>query len=264
MKEKLRIIIGIVVAFALIFAIGLELNNVNKARTEKFVNPVATFDIQDYGTVKIELYPEYAPNTVANIIALIEAGYYNNKVIQGKDDLCLYMARNAEDETEGPKASLIDSSIEPDSENDYQYEINGEFIANEFEKNTLRHEKGVVSLNRSDYSSYGLVEEGYNSGSAQFSVMMTDSSNLNGVYCAFGKVVEGLNILEKVYNEAVIATPEEGEEAEEGAIKEFNPMPVITNATVEKSGVDYGKPEIHEAFDIQGYLNDLYSQYYTN
>ena len=264
MKEKLKITIGIILIIILIASIGVVGYNAVKAKTEDIVNPVATFEIQDYGTVKVELYPQYAPNTVSNVIALIEAGYYNNKVIYGKDDLCLYMARNSEDNAEGPKASLIDSSIEADSENDYEYEINGEFIANEFEKNTLRHEKGVVSLNRSDYSSYGLTEEGYNSGNAQFSVMMEDSSNLNGVYCAFGKVTEGLDILEKIYNEAAVATEEDGEESSTSSIEKFNPMPVITSASVEKNGVDYGKPEIHKAFDIQSYLNELYSQYYSN
>lgn len=138
----------------------------------------------------------------------------------------------------------------------------GEFIANEFQQNTLRHEKGVISLNRSDYSSYGLTEEGYNSGSAKFSVMMQESSNLNGVYCAFGKVIEGLDILEKIYHETQIAQAEEGEE--ESSIKEFANMPVITNASVEKYNVDYGKPEVHKKFDIQNYLNELYSQYYSN
>lgn len=126
----------------------------------------------------------------------------------------------------------------------------------------MRHEKGVISLNRSDYSSYGLTKEGYNSGSAQFSIMMQENSNLNGVYCAFGKVIEGLEILEKVYNEVQIAEIKEG--AEESSIKEFASMPVITNASVEKYNVDYGKPEVHKKFDIQAYLSELYSQYYSN
>lgn len=93
---------------------------------------------------------------------------------------------------------------------------------------------------------------------------MQEGSELNGVYCAFGKVVEGLDILEKIYNEAEIAQKDEEEGYQEGEIQEFATMPIITNATVEKYGVDYGKPDVHEAFDIQGYINDLYSQYYSN
>lgn len=265
MKEKLKIVLGIVIAAIILLVSGFVVYNNARANSEKVVNPVATFEIQDYGTVKVELYPEYAPNTVTNLIALIESGYYNNKVIYGKDDICLYMARSAEEDSSGPKASLLDTSIEADSDSDYEYEINGEFVANGFEQNTLRHEKGVISLNRSDYTAYGLTEESYNSGSAQFSVMMESTPNLDGVYCAFGKVTEGLDVLEKIYNEAAIAedTAEEAEESEEGSIKEFATMPVITSASVEKNGVDYGKPEVHEAFDIQAYINELYSSYYS-
>ena len=264
MKEKLKILLCLIVTVLLIGLIGYIVRNDVKAATEEVQNPVATFEVKDYGTVKMELYPEYAPNTVSNIIALIESGYYNDKIIYGKDDVCLYMARSAEDDGKGPTMSLIDSSIEADSEDDYEYEINGEFVVNKFEQNTLRHEKGIVSLNRSDYSSYGLTEEGYNSGSSQFSVMMGESSALNGMYCAFGRVTEGLDILEKIYNEAQVVATEGNESESNSTIKEFETKPVITSATVEKYGVDYGKPEVHEKFDVQSYLNNLYSQYYSN
>lgn len=262
MKEKIKWMVLIVIVIVLIALIGFLLYNGVNAATSEPTHPIATFEVQDYGTVKMELYPEYAPNTVANFIALIEAGYYNNKVIYGKDDICLYMARDASEEEAGePTISLIDSSVEAGSDDDYEYEINGEFIANEFEQNTLRHEKGVISLNRSDYTAYGLTDESYNSGKARFSVMMTSAPNLNGVYCAFGKVTEGLEILEKIYNEVAIAENENGEESEESTLKEFATMPVITNVTIEKYGVDYGKPEVHKAFDIQEYINELYSNY---
>lgn len=264
MKEKLKMFVGLVIIIVLIAGICWGAYGAVKAKTEAVVNPVATFEIQDYGNVKIELYPEYAPNTVANFIALIRAGFYNNKVIYGKDEICLYMARDTDEEAKGPTMHLLDDSVEADSEEDYEYEINGEFVANNFEQNTLRHEKGILSLNRSDYSAYGLTEEGYNSGNYRFSIMMAESSNLNGVYCAFGKVIEGLDILEKIYNETEIAPAEEGEETEEDAMKKFANMPVVTNATVETYGVDYKKPEVHEAFDIQSYINALYSQYFTN
>ena len=265
MKEKLKFIIGIVIAVIIILLIGLVIYNSARSKNDNSTNPVATFELQDYGTVKMELYPEYAPNTVANFIALIQAGYYNNKVISGKDSLCLYMGRDSDEDAEGPKVSLIDASVEADSDDDYEYEINGEFIANGFEQNTLRHEKGVISLNRYDYSSYGLSEEGYNSGRAQFSIMMQDASNLNGVYCAFGKVTEGLDILEKIYNETEIEVTEtEDSEEADDSIKQFATMPVITNATVDTFGVDYGTPEVHKAFDFQSYINELYSSYYSN
>lgn len=268
MKEKLKIGIGIALIIILLGLIGWGVYSAVKANTEEVVHPVATFEIQDYGAVKLELYPEYAPNTVANFIALINSGFYQNKVIYGKDELCLYMARDTAEDAKGPMLSLIDSEVQADSDDDYEYEINGEFIANQFEQNTLRHEKGVLSLNRSDYSAYGLTEESYNSGSYRFSVMMTENANLNGVYCAFGKVTEGIEVLEKIYNEAEIATKEETEEndheEDENAIQEFANQAVITNASIETYGIDYGKPVVHEAFDIQSYINNLYSQYISN
>lgn len=269
MKDKLKIAVLTIIVIILVGLIGFVIYNGVSSVLKKTANPIATFEIQDYGTVKMELYPEYAPNTVSNFIALIEAGYYNNKVIFGKDDVSVYMARvNEEEDSIAPTVSLIDSSVEKDSEEDYKYEINGEFISNKFEQNTLRHEKGVITLNRSDYSSYGLTEESYNSGSAQFSIIMNDATELNGVYCGFGRVVEGLDIIEKIYNENELKQVETEEDADghdhEQEIKEFSSKPVITNATIEKNGVEYGKPDIHKAFDLEEYMNELYSSYYSN
>ena len=260
MKEKLKLFVLIIITCVLFLGVGLAVYTIIKSQNDEINHPIATFEIQDYGTIKMELYPEYAPNTVTNFIALINAGYYNNKVISGKDDMCLYMARVADEEEKiTPKISLIDSSIEADSDNDYEYGINGEFIANGFEKNTLRHEKGSISLNRSDYAMYGLYEEGYNSGNAQFSVMMNDESNLNGLYCVFGKITEGIEVLENIYENAETVADEESN----GGIKYFSNKPVVTSATVETNGVDYGMPETHETFDIQEYVNQLYSSYYS-
>lgn len=259
MKEKLKIGFGMMIILILLSLIGWIMYHAISAKMDKTQNPVASFEIQDYGVVKMELYPEYAPNTVANFIALIEAGYYNNKVVYGKSNQgILYVAKNTEETAQNPTISLLDNSIEKDSDQDYEYEINGEFIANEFQKNILRHEKGVISLSRKDYSLYGLTKEGYNSGNAEICVMMQNNAELNGLYCAFGKVTQGLEIFEKIYQETQI---EQGEENQENTIQKFNPMPVIVNASVEKQGIDYGKPEVHEAFDVQSYVNQLYSQY---
>ena len=157
----------------------------------------------------MELYPEYAPNTVANFIKLVESGYYNDKVFYGRDDVCIYVGRTADGEVTNPTANFITGN----AEETYEYTIKGEFVANGFEQNTLRHEKGVISLIRNDYSQYfsELYEESYNSGNAQIGIMMGDkAANLNGVYAAFGKITEGLEIVEKLYNEAeVVAIPEE-------------------------------------------------------
>lgn len=303
MKNKLKLIALIIIAILLLGACGWTIYSVVNAKNSKIAHPVASFEIENYGTVDIELYPEYAPNTVTNFIALINAGYYNNKILYGKDDICVYMGRSKEEDKEAgtttdgenyvmtvpigedatseenseesseekseeenneytkPMASIFDSSIEKDSDQDYEYEINGEFVSNGFNKNTLRHEKGVISLNRSDYSAYGLKDESYNSGQAQFSIIMEDTPSLNGFYSGFGKIVNGYDIIEKIYSECPIKEKTE-EETDTSAINEFSEYPVIRNATVETYGVDYGKPEIHEAFDFNAYINNLYLQYY--
>ena len=266
--KKVKIVLWVLIAIMVVGLIGLNVYSIYSAKTQEVVHPEISFEIENQGTVKMELYPEYAPNTVANIVKLAEKGYYNNKVIYGKDEICLYLGRNSAGEAENPKASLINEAIEVDSENDYEYTISGEFLANKYEQNTLRHQKGVVSLMRSDYTQYfsNLSEESYNSGNAQLGVIMEDSPNLNGAYAAFGKITEGLEILEKIYNEEAIKV-EETEEGEEEhtheGIEEFATYPVIKSATVNTFGNDYGNPVISKAFDYNAYLNELLSSYYS-
>ena len=138
-------------------------------------NPIVTMEIEDYGTIKIELYPEYAPNTVANFVNLIESGFYDGLtfhrlvpgfVLQGGDP--------DGDGTGGPG-----------------YTIDGEFKANGYTQNTLSHDKGVISMARSmDYDSAG----------SQFFIVLDDSakSSLDGMYAGFGRVTEGMEILEEI------------------------------------------------------------------
>lgn len=266
MNIKLKMILWVLLGVITVALIGLCVYNLFLSKTQSTVHPEVSFEIENYGTIKMELYPEYAPNTVANIIKLVESGYYNDKVIYGKDEVCLYLGRNLEGEAINPKASSIDSSVEADSDKDYEYTIPGEFVANGFEKNTLRHEKGIISLIRSDYSQYfsELSEESYNSGNAQIGIIMNDARNLNGIYTAFGKITDGLEILEKMYQENKIKEVEK-EEAEEleNEIQEFETYPVIKSATVNTFGNDYGIPTIQEAFDYESYINEMLSSYYS-
>lgn len=290
MGKIIKACLWTIIAVGAVCLVGLLIYHFVLASQNGVTHPEVSFEIKDYGTVKIELYPEYAPNTVANIIKLVENGYYNDKVVYGKDDICLYLGRNSEGEAVNPKISLINKDIEAESENDFEYTISGEFIANDFKQNTLKHEKGVITLLRNDYTQYiqSLSEQSYNSGNAQLAIMMDDASNLNGIYAAFGKVIEGMDILEKMYNELEIAEPE-AEEAEAGTgteetvlseeaaeeettdsteesagIEAFKEYPVITSATVDTKGVDFGMPKTDEAFDYEEYMNNLMQQYYSN
>lgn len=266
MGKKLQICILTIIALVTFLLLGGVICNLVRATNEDVIHPEVTFEIENVGTIKMELYQEYAPNTVANIVKLVEAGYYNNKVIYGKDELCLYVGRTQEGEAENPTVSLINSKVEAGSEADFEYSIEGEFTTNGFTQNTLRHEKGVVSLIRNNYGS-SLYEESYNSGNAQLGVMMSDNaSNLNGAYAAFGKITEGLDLLENIYNtqELIVEVDEETGEVVEstGGIEEFSNKLVITSATVDTHGVEFEIPEVIEAFDYEEYMYQMiYSQY---
>lgn len=267
MKKKTQLIVWIILAVLAIALCGFICVNIVMAKTHEVKNPVATFELENYGTVKIELYPEYAPNTVANFISLINKKFYDGKAFYGRDVNAIYATRNIDGELAAPTTSLIDSSIKAGSSDDYEYQINGEFVANGFESNTLKHEKGVVSMLRENYASYfGLETEGYNSASCHFQIMLDDNRNLNGLYAAFGKVTEGLDVVEKVFNSATVQSEEDSEETEtsENTIIDFETPVIITSATVETYGVDYGVPVVHSAFDYNAYLQNYFTQYYTN
>lgn len=271
MGKKIQFILWIIIGIvAIVLVGGIVYNRVNM-ETQEVNNPVATFEIENYGTVKMELYPEYAPNTVANFIKLIESGYYNDKVIYGKDEICLYLGRDSAGEVVDPTIGLISDDIEAGSDSDYEYTISGEFVANGFEQNTLRHEKGIVTLIRNDYTQYftSLAEESYNSGCAQLGIMMSDdASSLNGAYAAFAKITEGLDVLEKIYNEAEMKPEETSEDgttssSSEG-ISQFATYPKITSASVDTHGENYGMPKTQKAFDYNSYIYNLYSQQQNN
>lgn len=136
-------------------------------------NPVVAMYIESYGSIVMELYPDVAPNTVNNFISLIKSGFYDNNtfhrlmrgfVLQGGD---------------------------PDGTGNGGpgYSIKGEFSDNGFENN-LKHEKGIVSMARASYSN--------DSAGSQFFIMLDKADYLDGSYAAFGKVIDGFDILEVI------------------------------------------------------------------
>lgn len=276
MKKKIGLIAWIIVLIAALVGLGFYVFNYIRMNNEGNVHPEVTFTLtsgDQVGNVKMELYPEFAPNTVTNFIRLVEKGFYNDKVLYGKDEICLYLGRNSDGEAVNPKVSNIDDTVEKDSEADFEYTIEGEFYNNGYEKNTLSHEKGIVSLLRNDYTQYiqSLSTESYNSGNAQIAVMMSDnSSTLNGVYAAFGRVTEGMDFLENLYNNLEVknldatgseVTDETAAEDTSG-IDQFNVYPTITSATVDTHGVNFGMPEYEKAFDYTTYMNNYFSSRY--
>ena len=261
---RILLILGIILVIAGIVFVSY---GVYKKMTLNVPNPIATMEVEDYGTIKIELYPDKAPNTVANFIRLANRGYYNgttfhrtmpNFVIQG--------GSKTGDGTGSPNLSDIMDNVSTDKE----YNIPGEFIANGYEKNNIKHEKGVISMARSDYSYYGYTKEGYNSAGCQFFIMTENNNSLDGLYAAFGKVTEGMDVVEKISNTEVYYRDTELKEGEEApkdkdgnAIESDTPkkQPVIKSITVETYGVDYGIPETAEPFDLSSILASQYLGY---
>ncbi len=259
-NKKKQLIQTIILIIAIILVIALILSlcyGYYRKVTYKGQNPIATIEVEDYGTMKVELYPNYAPNTVSNFIALANNGFYNGLTFHRIIEEFMIQGGDPDGDGSGaPTMSYIDPNIEKDSDEDVKYSINGEFTENEYDENTLKLEKGVIAMARNDYSNYGssLLKEGFNSAGSQFFIMTTDDNlALTGYYAGFGKVIEGFDVLEKISKTKVKAASDEDTEKS----IPVNP-PKITNISVETYGIDYGKPETHEQFDINNYFSQQY------
>lgn len=132
--------------------------------------PIVTILINDDKEIKVELYPEIAPNTVNNFLTLVQQGFYDNtifhRVIPG------FMIQGGDPDGTGMGGP--------------GYGIPGEFDSNGF-RNTLHHTRGVLSMARSMMP---------NSAGSQFFIMHKDSPHLDGQYAAFGKVIEGIEVVD--------------------------------------------------------------------
>ena len=244
MKENGKILS--ITALIIVLALGafLAYGYYQKA-TFKLQRPIVSMEIKDYGTLKIELYPDMAPNTVKNFIKLINEGYYNGRIFNKVEDILIQGGHPKDEEIETVNLS-----------------INGEFSENGY-NNTLKFERGTIGLARADYTQFSsvdasVVEEGYNSGYDQFFITTQDVTQFNGYYASFGKVIEGMEIIDKIKElETKVETNEETGETTETATP-VNP-PIISNVTVDTFGVGYGESETHETFDINSWFM---SQYY--
>lgn len=135
-------------------------------------NPIVTIEMESGSTIKIELYPEIAPNTVRNFISLVSRGFYNgtifHRVIPG------FMIQGGDPEGTGMGGP--------------GYSIKGEFSGNGF-PNNLKHDRGVISMARSARP---------NSAGSQFFIMVAKSPHLDGQYAAFGMVIEGMEEADRI------------------------------------------------------------------
>ena len=168
-------------------------------------NPIVTITMENGDVMKAERYPEIAPNTVKNFVSLVSKGYYDglifHRVIKG------FMIQGGCPEGTGMGGP--------------GYSIKGEFSGNGF-TNDLKHTKGVLSMARSMMP---------NSAGSQFFIMHETSPHLDGQYAAFGKVTEGLDVVDKI---ASVKTDYSDRPIEEQKIKSI---------TVDTMGETYEEPE---------------------
>lgn len=270
--KKSNIFKIIVLVILIVLISGIVVGYIKKA-TMEVKNPIVTIEVANYGAIKIELYPEMAPETVANFVNLVENGFYDgltfHRVVKGfmiQGGGYKLVEKDVTDETTGEvKKETTTESVEPKLSNlgiklkknqkDETYCIKGEFAENGYNKNTLKHKEGVISMARADYTqtySPSLTEESYNSATAQFFIMTEDNTGLDGSYAPFGKVIDnGMEVVHAIESVEVKKPEKEGEE-------ESTPVEniVITKVTVDTQGVKYDKPHTLEPWN---YIQWLYN-----
>lgn len=231
-------------------------------------NPVATMVVEyinekgnkEEGTIKLELYPDKAPITVANFINLANNDFYNgltfhrivnNFMIQGGDP--------DGNGTGGASLSDLDKSVQKGSNEDYKYSIKGEFSTNGV-TNKVKFEAGTIAMARSDYSSLGMAEEGYNSACSQIFIMNTDDSRTNayleGNYAAFGKVIEGYDVVTEISKTKVTSNGSE--------LSKPVTAPVIKSVEIDTKGKAYEVPETINTEVVEKKIQELYNKYYNS
>ena len=138
-------------------------------------NPKIKITVRDFGTMTAELYPDKAPNTVKNFLSLIEKDFFSGMIFHRVIRGFMIQGGGFDESFQQKKADAI----------------KGEFIANGFMQNDLRHTRGVLSMARTSDP---------NSASSQFFIMHKDSPHLDAQYAGFGKVIEGLEVIDLIAN----------------------------------------------------------------
>lgn len=253
-KTSIIMIIAIIMVLLLI---GTVLFGVIQKMTKTYENPVATIKVEGYDEpIVVELYPDQALNTVKNFIKLANSEFYNGLIVHRVEkDFVIQTGDPKGTGQGGPTLSAIDSSIEKDSELDKEYSINGEFLKNGYDNN-LKHERGVISMARTDYSAE-VLEEGYNSAGSQFFICLKDAPSLNGLYAAFGRVISGMETVDKISQVELAVEKDEETGTETKTSKPVQDV-VISSVTVDTKGVDYGIPETHDVFDYSTWYMKRY------
>jgi peptidyl-prolyl cis-trans isomerase B (cyclophilin B) len=168
-------------------------------------NPIVTIEMESGNSIKVELYPEIAPNTVKNYITLVNMGFYDGLIFHRV--IPSFMIQGGCPEGKGIGGP--------------GYSIKGEFSSNGF-KNDLKHDRGVISMARSGHP---------DSAGSQFFIMHKASPHLDGQYAAFGKVTEGIEEVDRI----VMVARDRSDMPKEPQ--------VMKKVTVDTFGIDYGMVE---------------------
>ena len=178
-------------------------SNYASSVTEK---PIVTITMENDEKILIELDPSVAPNTVANFVSLVEKGFYDGVIFHRV--IPDFMIQGGDPEGNGTGGA--------------DYTIEGEFSENGFENN-LKHDRGVISMARSNDP---------NSASSQFFIMVKESTHLDGKYAAFGKVIEGMEVVDDIVSVE-----------RDGSDKPLKDQ-TMKSVTVDTKGFDYPDPEV--------------------
>ncbi len=170
--KRLKLFTALVLILSLMLFAGCGKKKTSTKTDENSAARHAVITVKDYGTIKLELYPDIAPKTVENFIELANSKFYDgltfHRIMKG------FMIQGGDPEGTGYGGSGKN--------------IMGEFKANGFENN-LKHERGVISMARAN---------AYNTGSSQFFIMHETNTSLDGMYAAFGKVTDGMEVVDKI------------------------------------------------------------------
>jgi len=175
-------------------------------RWDKMKNPIVTIKMENEKVINVELIPEVAPNTVNNFIDLVNKGFYDgvifHRVIKG------FMIQGGDPQGTGMGGP--------------GYRIKGEFAGNGF-NNDLNHDRGVISMARSNHP---------DSAGSQFFIMHQKSPHLDGQYAAFGKVIEGMDVVDEIANSQTNRQDRPNQEQK------------IKTMSVELNGYDFQAPKV--------------------
>ncbi len=194
-----------VVTILVALLVVVQTSWVSAEEGEAFNNPLVTIDLGELGNIKVELFPEIAPNTANNFIFLVKQGYYDGVIFHRV--IPRFMIQGGDPTGTGSGGP--------------GYSIKGEFSQNGFE-NDLQHVRGVISMARSDVP---------DSAGSQFFIMVADSPHLDGAYAAFGQVVEGIEVADKIVS------------VQRDRMDKPLTDQRIEKVTVETFGIDYPEPE---------------------